>query len=227
VTDQENKPNDNANAPAKAAEGGAAPARSDNRGGGGGGGGGDRGPRRPGGGGGGGPGGGRGGGRRDRGDRDGDEPQFQEIVVKVNRCAKVMKGGRRFSFSALVVVGNRDGKVGFGFGKARAVPNAVEKGVKDAKKSLINVPRVGTTIPHQVESAFEASAVRLIPAAPGTGIVAGGTVRAVMELAGIKDVLTKSIGQTNAVNLVKAAFKGLEALRSRSQIEALRGVTLG
>lgn len=164
-------------------------------------------------------------GRRDR--DDGDEPQFQEIVVKVNRCAKVMKGGRRFSFSALVVVGNRDGKVGFGFGKARAVPNAVEKGVKDAKKSLINVPRVGTTIPHQVQAAFEASAVRLIPAAPGTGIVAGGTVRAVMELAGVKDVLTKSIGQTNAINLVKAAFKGLEALRSRTQIEALRGVTLG
>ncbi|MBM4013379.1 MAG: 30S ribosomal protein S5 [Planctomycetes bacterium] len=172
----------------------------------------------------------RGGGGRDRRrDRDdgGDEPQFQEIVVKVNRCAKVMKGGRRFSFSALVVVGNRDGKVGFGFGKARAVPNAVEKGVKDAKKSLINVPRVGTTIPHQVQAAFEASSVRLIPAAPGTGIVAGGTVRAVMELAGVKDVLTKSVGQTNAINLVKAAFKGLEALRSRTQIEALRGVTLG
>jgi small subunit ribosomal protein S5 len=170
-----------------------------------------------------------GGGRERRRDRDdgGDEPQFQEIVVKVNRCAKVMKGGRRFSFSALVVVGNRDGKVGFGFGKARAVPNAVEKGVKDAKKSLINVPRVGTTIPHQVEAAFEASAVRLIPAAPGTGIVAGGTVRAVMELAGVKDVLTKSIGQTNAINLVKAAFRGLESLRSRTQIEALRGVTLG
>ncbi|MBL8841656.1 MAG: 30S ribosomal protein S5 [Planctomycetes bacterium] len=164
-------------------------------------------------------------GRRDR--DDGDEPQFQEIVVKVNRCAKVMKGGRRFSFSALVVVGNRDGKVGFGFGKARAVPNAVEKGVKDAKKNLINVPRVGTTIPHQVESAFEASSVRLMPAAPGTGIVAGGTVRAVLELAGVKDVLTKSIGQTNAINLVKAAFKGLEALRTKSQIESLRGVTLG
>lgn len=164
-------------------------------------------------------------GRRDR--DDGDEPQFQEIVVKVNRCAKVMKGGRRFSFSALVVVGNRDGKVGFGFGKARAVPNAVEKGVKDAKKNLINVPRVGTTIPHQVESMFEASSVRLMPAAPGTGIVAGGTVRAVLELAGVKDVLTKSIGQTNAINLVKAAFKGLEALRTKSQIESLRGVTLG
>lgn len=164
-------------------------------------------------------------GRRDR--DEGDEPQFQEIVVKVNRCAKVMKGGRRFSFSALVVVGNRDGKVGFGFGKARAVPNAVEKGVKDAKKNLINVPRVGTTIPHQVESMFEASSVRLMPAAPGTGIVAGGTVRAVLELAGVKDVLTKSIGQTNAINLVKAAFKGLEALRTKSQIESLRGVTLG
>jgi small subunit ribosomal protein S5 len=164
--------------------------------------------------------------RRGRDDGDGDAT-FQEIVVKVNRCAKVMKGGRRFSFSALVVVGNRDGKVGYGFGKARAVPNAVEKGVKDAKKSLVDVPRVGTTIPHQIESRFEASTIRLIPAAPGTGIVAGGTVRAVMELAGIKDILTKSQGQTNAINLVKAAFKGLQALRSRSQIETLRGVTLG
>jgi small subunit ribosomal protein S5 len=163
--------------------------------------------------------------RRDRGDDDG-EGVFQEIVVKVNRCAKVMKGGRRFSFSALVVVGNRDGKVGYGFGKARAVPNAVEKGVKDAKKSLVNVPRVGTTIPHPVESAFEASRIRLIPAAPGTGIVAGGTVRAVMELAGVKDILTKSYGQTNAINLVKAAFKGLQTLRSKAQVEALRGVTL-
>jgi len=124
------------------------------------------------------------------------------------------------------VVGNRDGKVGYGFGKARAVPNAVEKGVKDAKKSLVDVPRVGTTIPHQIDSSFEASMIRLIPAAPGTGIVAGGTVRAVMELAGIKDVLTKSQGQTNAINLVKATFKGLQALRSRAQIEALRGVSL-
>ena len=169
--------------------------------------------------------GGPGGRRRGRDDGDGDAV-FQEIVVKVNRCAKVMKGGRRFSFSALVVVGNRDGKVGYGFGKARAVPNAVEKGVKDAKKSLIDVPRVGTSIPHQVESAFEASRIRLIPAAPGTGIVAGGTVRAVMELAGIKDVLTKSYGQTNAINLVKAAFKGLQSLRSKERFEELRGVTI-
>jgi small subunit ribosomal protein S5 len=164
--------------------------------------------------------------RRRRDEGNPNEPVFQEIVVKVNRCAKVMKGGRRFSFSALVVVGNRDGKVGYGFGKARAVPNAVEKGVKDAKKNLVSVPRVGTTIPHQIDSKFEASSIRLIPAAPGTGIVAGGTVRAVMELAGVKDVLTKSDGQTNAINLVKATFRGLAQLRSRSQVEALRGVTL-
>jgi len=173
----------------------------------------------------------RGGGRegpgsRRRGRDDDGDATFQEIVVKVNRCAKVMKGGRRFSFSALVVVGNRDGKVGFGFGKARAVPNAVEKGVKDAKKSLVSVPRVGTTIPHPIDSSFEASRIRLIPAAPGTGIVAGGTVRAVMELAGIKDILTKSQGQTNAINLVKATFKGLQSLRTRAQVEALRGVSL-
>ena len=158
--------------------------------------------------------------------QDESGPVFEESVIKVNRTAKVIKGGRRFSFSALVVVGNRNGTVGSGFGKAREVPNAVEKGVKDAKKSLVSVPRVGTTIPHAIESKFEASTIRLIPAAPGTGIVAGGTVRAVMELAGVKDVLTKSYGQTNAINLVKATFRGLESLRSRSQVEALRGVSL-
>lgn len=179
-------------------------------------------------------GGGGGGGRRDRGDgrrrdergRGDGEAVFEEIVVKVNRCAKVMKGGRRFSFSALVIVGNRNGKVGYGFGKARAVPNAVEKGVKDAKKSLYTIARIGTTIPHAVDATFEASRIRLIPAAPGTGIVAGSTVRAIMALAGLNDILTKSQGQTNAINLVKATFKGLERLRTKAQVAELRGVSL-
>ena len=168
------------------------------------------------------------------GDRGGNRPQpipdgpvFEEIVVKVNRCAKVMKGGRRFSFSALVVVGNRKGRVGFGFGKARAVPGAVEKAVKDAKKSLIEIPLDGTTIPHTVTATYESSTVRMVPAAPGTGIVAGAPVRAVLELAGIKDVLTKNYGSTNALNVVKAAFEGLKYVRSKETVQSLRGVTLG
>ena len=158
--------------------------------------------------------------------QQGDGPIYEENVVKVNRCAKVMKGGRRFSFSALVVVGNRDGKVGFGFGKARGVPLAVEKGVKDARKSLVEVPREGTTIPHPVTCTYEASTVRMIPAAPGTGILAGGPVRAVLELAGIKDVLTKNYGSTNPMNVVKATFTGLKELRSLDEVKKLRGVAL-
>jgi small subunit ribosomal protein S5 len=166
----------------------------------------------------------RGGSRRP--ENPGDGPVFEENVVKVNRCAKVMKGGRRFSFSALVVVGNRDGQVGFGFGKARAVPGAVEKGVKDARKRMIKVPREGTTVPHIVTARYEASTVRLIPAAPGTGIVAGAPVRAVLELAGVKDVLTKNFGSTNPLNVVKATFAGLQGLRSANKVAELRGVTL-
>lgn len=156
---------------------------------------------------------------------DGGE-NLEEVVVRVNRSAKVMKGGRRFSFSTLVVVGNRSGRVGFGYGKARSVPGAMEKGVKEARKRLMNVPLVGTTIPHTVRSHFESSTVYLIPAAPGTGIVAGAAVRAAMELAGIRDVLTKVYGSTNPINVVKATFQGLEALRSREDTGKLRGVNL-
>ncbi len=155
-----------------------------------------------------------------------DGSGFEENVVKVNRCAKVMKGGRRFSFSAMVVVGNKDGRVGFGFGKARGVPNAVDKGVKEARKSLIRVPLVGTTIPHEITARFESSIVRMVPAAPGTGIVAGAPVRAVLELAGVKDVLTKNYGSTNSMNVVKAAFEGLKGLRSKDEVATLRGVSL-
>lgn len=149
-----------------------------------------------------------------------------ETVVKVNRSAKVMKGGRRFGFSALVVVGNHEGVVGVGFGKANEVPPAVEKAVADAKKRLVRVPTVGTTLPHAVVGTYRASSVKLIPAAPGTGVIAGQAARSLLEAVGVKDVLTKAYGSTNAVNLVKAAFEGLMKLRTRDQVARLRGVEL-
>ncbi len=152
--------------------------------------------------------------------------ELKEERIKVNRSAKVVKGGRRFAFSALTVVGNQDGVVGFGFGKAKEIPSAMQKAFKDGRKHLIRVPRVGTTIPHEVEGVFCSSKVRLIPAAPGTGIIAGGTVRAVLELAGVKDVLTKAYGSTNPINLVKATIVALGSLRSKEEIEELRGVNL-
>ncbi|MBL8692967.1 MAG: 30S ribosomal protein S5 [Planctomycetes bacterium] len=150
--------------------------------------------------------------------------RLDEVVVKVNRSAAVVKGGRRFSFSALTVVGNRDGVVGFGFSKAKEVPSAVEKSGRDARKHLLRVPRSGTTIPHEVTGRFGSSSVKLIPAAPGTGIIAGSCVRAVLDLAGVKDVLTKAYGSTNAVNLVKAAVDAVSQLRTRERTEELRGV---
>jgi len=152
--------------------------------------------------------------------------ELKEERVKVNRSAKVVKGGRRFSFSALTVVGNQDGIVGFGFGKALEIPAAMQKAFKDGRRQLIRVPRVGTTIPHEIEGIYCSSKVRLIPASPGTGIIAGGTVRAVLELAGIHDVLTKSYGSTNPTNLVKATIVALGALRTKEEIAELRGVEL-
>ncbi|MCX8266426.1 MAG: 30S ribosomal protein S5 [Planctomycetota bacterium] len=152
--------------------------------------------------------------------------ELKEERVKVNRSAKVVKGGRRFSFSALTVVGNQDGIVGFGFGKAQEIPAAMQKAFKDGRRQLIRVPRVGTTIPHEIEGIYCSSKVRLIPASPGTGIIAGGTVRAVLELAGINDVLTKSYGSTNPTNLVKATIVALGALRTKEEIAELRGVEL-
>jgi small subunit ribosomal protein S5 len=150
--------------------------------------------------------------------------ELTETVVKVNRCAVVVKGGRRFSFSALVVVGNGNGVVGWGFGKAKEVPAAVEKAQKDAKKRLISVPlNDGGTIPHQWQQAFGAAVVRLIPAAPGTGVIAGHAARAVLEAAGVKNVLSKCYGSTNPVNIVKAAYEGLRALRTPQQVAELRG----
>jgi small subunit ribosomal protein S5 len=157
-------------------------------------------------------------------DRPRDE--FEEIVVKVRRCAKVVKGGKRFSFSALVVVGNRQGKVGWGHGKAKEVPFAVEKAIKDGKKRLISVPLRDTTIPHTIVSKFNATQVLLRPAAKGTGTIAGASARAVLELAGVRDILSKVFGSTNPLNVVKATYEGLKQLRSKKAVEAMRGVQI-
>jgi small subunit ribosomal protein S5 len=155
-----------------------------------------------------------------------EESPLEDTLVKLFRCATVVKGGRRFSFGALVVVGDRNGKVGYGYGKANEVPPAVEKGVKQGRRQLMDVPLRGTTIPHRVVGRFGSSRVIMIPASEGTGVIAGSAPRAVLELAGVKDVLTKSYGSTKAKNLVKATFDGLKRLRTRAQVEKLRGVTL-
>lgn len=152
--------------------------------------------------------------------------EFAEKVVKVRRCATVVKGGRRFSFAGLVVVGNGRGKVGCGYGKANEVPPAVEKAIKDGMKNLIEVPVEAGSIPHRVEGFSGTAKVIMLPASPGTGIIAGAAVRAVCESAGIRDVLTKAHGSTNPVNLVKAALDALKQLRTRADVERLRGVSL-
>jgi small subunit ribosomal protein S5 len=178
---------------------------------------------------GGGPGGGRGrdnrggGGRGGRGQRD---SEFQDRVVEIRRVAKVVKGGRRFNFSALVVVGDGKGRVGAGLGKANTVPAAIQKGQDRAKRNMFQVPMRNTTIPHEVVGKFESSDVLLKPASEGTGVIAGGGVRAVLELAGIKDVLTKALGSTTAVNLVQATVEGLQRLRTKADIEQARGVKI-
>jgi small subunit ribosomal protein S5 len=151
---------------------------------------------------------------------------LEERVVKIRRCAAVVKGGRRFSFNALVVVGDRQGRVGWGYGKANEVPPAVEKAVKDAERNMIRVKLKGETIPHRVIGQFGASKVILVPAGPGTGVKAGPGVRDVLVACGIHNILTKVHGSTNPINLVKATIRGLQMLRSKEDVEQLRGVSL-
>jgi small subunit ribosomal protein S5 len=155
-----------------------------------------------------------------------DSHPIEENVIKVFRCAKVVKGGRRFSFSAMVAVGNRAGTVGIGYGKAKEVPMAVDKAIKDAKKSLKKVAIEGQTIPHQIIGKFGATKITMLPASPGTGVIAGASARAVLELAGVHDVLTKVYGSTTTKNVVKATMDGLLKLRNSETIEQLRGVAV-
>ncbi len=150
--------------------------------------------------------------------------QFEERVVAINRVTKVVKGGRRFRFAALVVIGNKQGEVGFGTGKAAEVPDAIKKAVEDAKVNIIKVPIVGATIPHAITGNYGAGKVFMKPASEGTGIIAGGAVRAVFELAGINDILSKSIGSSTPINMVRATFAALKELRTAEQVATLRGV---
>lgn len=155
-----------------------------------------------------------------------EAPEFKERLVSINRVAKVVKGGRNFRFSALMVVGNENGRVGVGMGKAAEIPEAVRKGIEDAKRHMIDVPLVGTSIPHQVEGRFSRGHVRMLPAEEGTGVIAGGPARAVLEMAGVKDIRTKSYGSNNPANCVKATMDGLKQLRTVEQVARLRGKTV-
>ena len=156
--------------------------------------------------------------------REAAPSEFDENVISINRCSKVVKGGRNFSFGALVVVGDRKGRVGYGYGKANEVADAIRKGSEVAKKSLVKVPMHGTTLPHVIESKFSGAQILLKPASAGTGLIAGGTIRAILELAGVKDILAKSLGANNSLNVAKATFKAIEGLSSKKDILAKRGL---
>src|SRR3982751_448228 len=172
----------------------------------------------------------RGGGAGGRGrgnERGAEKSQYIEKVVTINRVAKVVKGGRRFSFTALMIVGDGDGMVGVGYGKAKEVPAAIAKGVEEAKKNFFRVPRIGGTIVHRVQGEAAAGVVLLLPASPGTGVIAGGPVRAVLECAGVHDVLSKSLGSDNAINIVHATIAALKMIQRPEEVAARRGLPLG
>ncbi len=162
--------------------------------------------------------------RNDRPRYEKREKEFEERVVVINRVTKVVKGGRRFRFAALVVIGDKKGRVGFGTGKANEVPDAIKKGIEDAKKNLFRVPMVGKTIPHDIVGNYGAGSIFLKPASEGTGVIAGGPVRAVLELAGIEDVLSKCIGSRTPINMVRATVTALQNLKTVEQVAALRGL---
>ena len=163
--------------------------------------------------------------RQDRNENLGaqEAPEFLEQVVSINHVAKVVKGGRRYRFTALVVVGNKKGAVGFGTGKAAEVPDAIRKATDAAKKNIVNIPVVGTTIPHEVKGTYGSGAVYLRPAKEGTGVIAGGAVRSVLELAGISDIVSKSLGSNTPINMVRATVRGLQELRTAEEVAAIRG----